>query len=167
MVPEMRTDFEVNYLLAGPFLSPKYIADYSFHLQGGIITVRPEDAKDMFYQDLDDKTVARLSADLRPQSFASFWSTTTYAAWILSPLSLRTTMDQLAALFSMSLDRRCACRPTLNATTIISHELAISESRFVEIAATAAGNRPVHIPSIRPGSLSRPGSCSIRLRFRG
>ncbi|AEO71893.1 uncharacterized protein THITE_2148467 [Thermothielavioides terrestris NRRL 8126] len=47
MIPEMRTDFEA-----------------------GIITVRPEDAKAMFYQDIDNAT-----------SFGAYWSTTTYAAW--------------------------------------------------------------------------------------
>lgn len=35
----------------------------------------------MFYQDLDDSTIAELVKDLRPQSFGSYWSTTTYAAW--------------------------------------------------------------------------------------
>lgn len=35
----------------------------------------------MFYQDLDEATIEELVKDLRPQSFASFWSTTTYAAW--------------------------------------------------------------------------------------
>lgn len=35
----------------------------------------------MFYQDVDDSVVAELVKDLRPQSFGSFWSTTTYAAW--------------------------------------------------------------------------------------
>lgn len=35
----------------------------------------------MFYQDVDDQTVAELAKDLRPQSFASFWSSTTHAAW--------------------------------------------------------------------------------------
>lgn len=35
----------------------------------------------MFYQDLDDDTVAELAKDLQPQSFGAFWSTTTYAAW--------------------------------------------------------------------------------------
>ncbi|KAI1086143.1 alpha/beta-hydrolase [Rostrohypoxylon terebratum] len=58
MVPEMKTD-----------------------LAAGIITIRPEDAKDMFYQDIDDETVAELAKSLRPQSFGSYWSTTTYAAW--------------------------------------------------------------------------------------
>ncbi|SPQ27124.1 b2bc2dc6-a840-44dc-b43c-31d39453e0cb [Thermothielavioides terrestris] len=58
MIPEMRTD-----------------------LEAGIITVRPEDAKAMFYQDMDDATVAELAKDLRPQSFGAYWSTTTYAAW--------------------------------------------------------------------------------------
>ncbi|ROV88399.1 hypothetical protein VPNG_10291 [Cytospora leucostoma] len=58
MVPEMKTD-----------------------LEAGVIIIRPEDAKDMFYQDLDDSTIAELVKDLRPQSFGSYWSTTTYAAW--------------------------------------------------------------------------------------
>ncbi|KAI1209569.1 alpha/beta-hydrolase [Annulohypoxylon truncatum] len=58
MAPEMKTDIDA-----------------------GIITIRPEDAKDMFYQDIDDETVAELAKDLRPQSFGSYWSTTTYAAW--------------------------------------------------------------------------------------
>lgn len=39
----------------------------------------------MFYQDMDDETVAQLTKDLRPQSFGSFWSTTTYAAWRYIP----------------------------------------------------------------------------------
>ncbi|KAI0888722.1 alpha/beta-hydrolase [Annulohypoxylon maeteangense] len=58
MVPEMKTD-----------------------LNAGIITIRPEDAKDMFYQDIDDETVAELAKDLRPQSFGSYWSITNYASW--------------------------------------------------------------------------------------
>jgi hypothetical protein len=39
----------------------------------------------MFYQDLDDSTVAELSKDLQPHSFGAFWSTTTYAAWRYIP----------------------------------------------------------------------------------
>lgn len=36
----------------------------------------------MFYQDVDDATVAELAKDLYPQSFfGAFLSTTTYAAW--------------------------------------------------------------------------------------
>ncbi|KAI1386118.1 alpha/beta-hydrolase [Hypoxylon trugodes] len=62
MIPEMKTDFTA-----------------------GTINVQPEDAKDMFYQDLDDNTVAELSKNLRPQSIASYWSTTTYAAWRYIP----------------------------------------------------------------------------------
>ncbi|KAJ0116211.1 hypothetical protein J7T55_005157 [Diaporthe amygdali] len=64
MIPEMRTDIKTS---------------------ANIITVLPEDVKDMFYQDLDDETVAELRKDLRPQSFASFWSTTTHAAWRYIP----------------------------------------------------------------------------------
>ncbi|KAI0014479.1 alpha/beta-hydrolase [Xylariaceae sp. FL0662B] len=56
---------------------PEMTADFN----AGIITVAPEDAKGMFYQDLDDNTVAQLSKCLRPQSLGSYWSTTTYAAW--------------------------------------------------------------------------------------
>ncbi len=42
----------------------------------------PEDVKEMFYQDLDDdKAIAELAEDLRPQSFGAFWCTTTHAAW--------------------------------------------------------------------------------------
>ncbi|KAI1470489.1 alpha/beta-hydrolase [Daldinia caldariorum] len=62
MVPEMKTD-----------------------LDAGVVTVSPEDAKDMFYQDLDDATIAELVKDLRPQSVGSFWSSTTYAAWRYIP----------------------------------------------------------------------------------
>ncbi|KAF2012419.1 alpha/beta-hydrolase [Aaosphaeria arxii CBS 175.79] len=58
MVPEMKTD-----------------------LESGIVTVREEDAKNMFYQDIDDGSVAELVRDLRPQSLGSFWSITTFAAW--------------------------------------------------------------------------------------
>ncbi|KUI58959.1 putative pheophorbidase [Cytospora mali] len=41
----------------------------------GIVTMRPEDAKFMFYQDMDDETVAELAKDLQPQSIGAFWST--------------------------------------------------------------------------------------------
>ncbi|ROV89595.1 hypothetical protein VMCG_09926 [Cytospora schulzeri] len=53
----------------------------------GIVTVRPEDAKFMFYQDLDEETVAELAKDLQPQSVGAFWSTvpTTFAAWRYIP----------------------------------------------------------------------------------
>ncbi|KAF1952495.1 alpha/beta-hydrolase [Byssothecium circinans] len=64
MVPEMKTD-----------------------LEAGVITVNPEDAKGMFYQDLDDETVAELAKDLRPQSFGAFWGTTYHAAWRDIPTS--------------------------------------------------------------------------------
>ncbi|KAI1393242.1 uncharacterized protein F4822DRAFT_384034 [Hypoxylon trugodes] len=53
MLPEMKTNFEA-----------------------GIVTVLPEDAKEMFCQDLDDATVAELSKDLRPHSLGSYWCTT-------------------------------------------------------------------------------------------
>ncbi|KAI0020474.1 alpha/beta-hydrolase [Xylariomycetidae sp. FL0641] len=62
MVPEMHTD-----------------------LEAGIVTVEAKDAKDMFYQDMDDDTVAELAKDLLPQSFGAFWCTTTYAAWRVIP----------------------------------------------------------------------------------
>jgi hypothetical protein len=39
----------------------------------------------MFYQDLDDATVADLAKDLLPQSLGAFWSTTTHAAWRIIP----------------------------------------------------------------------------------
>ncbi|OTA99275.1 hypothetical protein M426DRAFT_325259 [Hypoxylon sp. CI-4A] len=72
MVPEMKTD-----------------------LDAGIITIQPEDAKDMFYQDIDDETVAQLAKDLRPQSFGAYWSTTTFAAWRIIPTTyILTTGDR-------------------------------------------------------------------------
>jgi pimeloyl-ACP methyl ester carboxylesterase len=51
----------------------------------GVITIAPEDAKNMFYQDLDDETVAELAKDLQPQSLGAYWSKTTYAAWRVIP----------------------------------------------------------------------------------
>lgn len=45
------------------------------------MTVNPEDAKDMFYQDPDDETAKELANDLRPQSWGAFWCKTNYAAW--------------------------------------------------------------------------------------
>ncbi|KAF2681998.1 alpha/beta-hydrolase [Lentithecium fluviatile CBS 122367] len=62
MVPEMKTD-----------------------LEAGTITVQPEHAKSMFYQDLDNDTVAGLAKELQPHSFGAFWSTTTHAAWRYIP----------------------------------------------------------------------------------
>ncbi|KAI1179137.1 alpha/beta-hydrolase [Nemania sp. FL0916] len=69
MVPEMRTD-----------------------LEAGTVTVLPEDAKGMFYQDVDDETVAELVEDLRPQSFAAFWGKTTFAAWRVIPTTYILTL---------------------------------------------------------------------------
>ncbi|KAI1124678.1 alpha/beta-hydrolase [Nemania abortiva] len=69
MVPEMKTD-----------------------LEKGTVTVMPEDAKDMFYQDLDDETVVELAKDLRPQSFGAFWSTTKHAAWRIIPTTYILTL---------------------------------------------------------------------------
>ena len=50
-------------------------------MQASTITIHPEDAKRMFYQDMDDEAVAELAKELQPQSFVAFWSTTTHAAW--------------------------------------------------------------------------------------
>ncbi|KAF2821243.1 alpha/beta-hydrolase [Ophiobolus disseminans] len=57
------------------------VSEMKTDLEAGIITVEQEDVKGMFYQDLDDNTVAELTKDLQPQSFGAFWSTTTHAAW--------------------------------------------------------------------------------------
>ncbi|KAI5917474.1 alpha/beta-hydrolase [Camillea tinctor] len=62
MIEEMKTDFDA-----------------------GIITVLSEDVKDIFYQDMDDETVAERAKNLRLQSLGAFWSTTTYAAWRYIP----------------------------------------------------------------------------------
>ncbi|KAI1150273.1 alpha/beta-hydrolase [Nemania diffusa] len=72
MVPEMKTD-----------------------LEKGIITILPEDAKGMFYQDLDDETAAELAKALRPQSFGAFWSTTTHAAWRIIPTTYILTLKDV------------------------------------------------------------------------
>ncbi|KAI1114334.1 Alpha/beta hydrolase fold-1 [Nemania sp. NC0429] len=69
MVPEMKTNLEEN-----------------------TVTVLPEDAQGMFYQDLDDATVAELVQDLRPQSFSTFWGTTEFAAWRIIPTTYVLTM---------------------------------------------------------------------------
>ncbi|TGJ88431.1 hypothetical protein E0Z10_g340 [Xylaria hypoxylon] len=69
MVPEMKTD-----------------------LERGTVTVLPEDAKDMFYQDVDDETVVELVKDLRPQSIGAFWSTTEHAAWRVIPTTYILTL---------------------------------------------------------------------------
>ncbi|XXH01285.1 hypothetical protein Hte_007640 [Hypoxylon texense] len=62
MIPEMKTDIEAN-----------------------IVTVLAEDAKDMFYQDLDDAAAAELAKDLRAHGLGTYWSATTYAAWRYIP----------------------------------------------------------------------------------
>ncbi|KAF4629299.1 hypothetical protein G7Y89_g8851 [Cudoniella acicularis] len=53
--------------------------------EAGVITVGPQDAKGLFYQDLPDETVAELARNLRPQSIGCWWSKTTYAAWRYIP----------------------------------------------------------------------------------
>ncbi|KAK0744968.1 Alpha/beta hydrolase fold-1 [Apiosordaria backusii] len=64
-------------------------------LNDGTVTVKPEDVKGMFYQDLDDDTVAELAKELRPQSLGAFWSTTTHAAWRHIPTTyILTTGDR-------------------------------------------------------------------------
>ncbi|KAK8036140.1 alpha/beta-Hydrolase [Apiospora rasikravindrae] len=62
MVPQMKTDMDA-----------------------GSITILPEDAKDMFYQDVDDATAAELAKDLQPQSLGAYWCKTTFAAWRYIP----------------------------------------------------------------------------------
>lgn len=47
----------------------------------------------MFYQDLDDETIAKLVKDLHPQSFGAFWSATTYAAWRYIPTTYILCME--------------------------------------------------------------------------
>ncbi|KAF2690447.1 alpha/beta-hydrolase [Lentithecium fluviatile CBS 122367] len=70
----------VRLIYVVAFLVPKGF-QHSPHVQVGIVTVRPEDAKSMFYQELDDGIIAELVKDLQPQSFGAFWSKTTHAAW--------------------------------------------------------------------------------------
>lgn len=45
----------------------------------------PKDAKNLFYQDLDDARVAELAKSLLPQSIGCWWSKTTFAAWRYIP----------------------------------------------------------------------------------
>ncbi|KAI0483786.1 alpha/beta-hydrolase [Xylaria cf. heliscus] len=73
MIPEMKTDFKA-----------------------GTITVSPEDAKEMFYQDMQDENViATLANDLVPQSLAIYWCTTTHAAWRYIPTTyIKCTADR-------------------------------------------------------------------------
>ncbi|KAJ8133347.1 hypothetical protein O1611_g284 [Lasiodiplodia mahajangana] len=64
-------------------------------LQGGVkgtVTVMPEDAKGIFYQDIYNETVEHLVKDLRPQSLGAFWSTTDHAAWSLIPTTYVLTL---------------------------------------------------------------------------
>ena len=52
--------------------------------KAGVVTISSaEDARKLLYQDLSDSspTLQRAYAALVPQSLASFWSATTYAAW--------------------------------------------------------------------------------------
>jgi pimeloyl-ACP methyl ester carboxylesterase len=79
MIPQMKTNFEVRR----PYTFTA-ILDWP-RPQGGIVTVQPQDAKAFFYQDVDDEDIAELVKDLQPQSLASFWSTTTHAAWRYIP----------------------------------------------------------------------------------
>jgi hypothetical protein len=79
MIPEMKTDFEVRPI--PPSFSFLTNDSTFLLLQTGAITVSSEDVKDMFHQDMDDKTSKELGKDLRPQSLGSYWGTTTHAAW--------------------------------------------------------------------------------------
>ncbi|KAI1812059.1 alpha/beta-hydrolase [Poronia punctata] len=75
MVPQMMTDFDK-----------------------GIITVPSdiETLRTIFYQDISsDETIAELAKQLRPQSLASFWGTTTYAAWRVIPTTYIACMADL------------------------------------------------------------------------
>ncbi|KAK8073682.1 Alpha/beta hydrolase fold-1 [Apiospora phragmitis] len=77
MVPQMKTDMDVR----GRLLS----AIRASQIQAGSITILPEDAKDMFYQDVDDATSAKLAKDLQAQSLGAYWCKTTFAAWRYIP----------------------------------------------------------------------------------
>lgn len=98
MGPEMKTDLEVSYI------KPTTIGlrlTIDTHHQKGTVIVLPQDAKDMFYQDLDDERVTDLAKELRPHSFAAFWGTTDYAAWYIIPttyiLALKDKPSTIAA----------------------------------------------------------------------
>lgn len=90
MVPEMKTDLEVSQIIE--YLLPMSVRLTGCNYQKGTIIVLPEDAKDMFYQDLDDETAVELAKDLRPHSFASFWGTTEHAAWRIIPTTYIVTL---------------------------------------------------------------------------
>ncbi|KAI0102839.1 Alpha/beta hydrolase fold-1 [Nemania sp. FL0031] len=59
----------------------RMVSEMKTNFEEGTVRVLPEDAKKMFYQDVDDETAADLIEDLRPHSLGSYWSTTDYAAW--------------------------------------------------------------------------------------
>lgn len=61
------------------------VSEMKTHFEAGVITVQPEDAKDMFYQHVDDATTAKFGTGLLSQSLGSYRSTTTYAAWRYIP----------------------------------------------------------------------------------
>lgn len=69
------------------------------------MTVSPEDAKDLFYQDVSDDVVSQLAAKLRPQSLGVYWSTTSFAAWRHIPttyvICLKDTPSTVAAVHGL------------------------------------------------------------------
>lgn len=81
MVPAMKTDFEVSFLPSSSLRRPCFFFRLNCDSQNGIVTVEPEDAKGLFYQDLPDDVALTLGKDLRPQSLDVYWSTTSFAAW--------------------------------------------------------------------------------------
>ncbi|KAI0206836.1 alpha/beta-hydrolase [Astrocystis sublimbata] len=102
MVPEMKTD-----------------------LEKGTVVVLPEDAKDMFYQDLDDETAADLAKDLRPHSFASYWGTTDHAAWRIIPTTYIVTLNDRPSTVD-------ACRHLIDAAKASGHHKI---DRVIEVEA--------------------------------
>nr|POF15620.1 hypothetical protein CFP56_48814 [Quercus suber] len=54
-------------------------------LDKGVVTVLPEDARAIFYNDMSSAEGDRWAAEIRPQSVGVYTSTTTYAAWRYIP----------------------------------------------------------------------------------
>jgi hypothetical protein len=73
MFPYMRCNLQVSNLI--PY---QHHSNYS---QAGISTIDPQEAIDVFYNDMLKPEAEYWASQLLPQSIGVFWSKTTYAAW--------------------------------------------------------------------------------------
>jgi pimeloyl-ACP methyl ester carboxylesterase len=94
-----------------PGTSENVVPQMKVDLEKFVMKVEPEDVKGLLYQDLSDEEALEVAKTLVPQSLASLYGTTTYAAWRFIPttyvLALKDAPTTVAAARYVYFFARC------------------------------------------------------------